>query len=444
VWEQILGPKPQPEKDSGGDILTLDAFRHNPDTPSFKPDYAIPAYDPKQVDPAKRHLFQEPSRDQQCSAATWQKVSNLGRPYEVHEEDRSSANLGKAAPLRYLAAKTSAPFFAAAMADASMKLSFPEEEVEDQELGLASRTTPRDPPRPYIPVLKSLQTNVRLLQTSLNVPRHRWHAANFPAPPEAEREFFQPAEVPKTCWQQMREDAYSWCQPEKAPPAGVEGATSAPKASSSKAHKVFPWNEARDTELHDLEALARDGLRMANASMIAFAHLLNGSLDPSKKMAADALRHSFYTINDLVYVQANQFARVAHKIALLRKLNVARSLNVADQGRLMKTKISSDLFGGQWPDIQAREAEARKKRAETKAHKEKERKVQQAASKSQPFRGNKNQEDRGQPRYSQQGQQQRPQQQKYAPSKQDTRQDKDKRDKKGGGQRRGRGRGGRK
>ena len=85
----------------------------------------------------------------------------------------------------------------------------------------------------------------------------------------------------------MRDDAYSWCQPEKAPPAGVEGAASTVHGSS-KPHKVFPWIEAPDTELEELEALTRDGLHLANATMIAFAHLLNGSLDPARAMSQAA------------------------------------------------------------------------------------------------------------------------------------------------------------
>ena len=128
----------------------------------------------------------------------------------------------------------------------------------------------------------------------------------------------------------MRDNAYSWCQPEKAPPAGVEGA--APTAhGSSKLHKVFPWNEACDTELHELEVLARDGLRLANATMIAFAHLLNGSLDPVRAMSQAAQRHTFFTVSDLVHTQASQFAWISQWIALQRKLNVVRSLNFSDR-----------------------------------------------------------------------------------------------------------------
>ena len=176
--------------------------------------------------------------------------------------------------------------------------------------------------------------------------------------------------MPKTCWQQLRDDTYSWYQPEKAPPAGVEGA--APTAhGSSKPHKVYSWNEARDTELHELEALARDGLRLANATMIAFAHLLNGSLDHARAMSQAAHRQTFFTVNDLVDTPANQFARISHRIALQRKLNVVRSLNISDRNRLMNTRITSDIFGGEWPAIQAQEAELRKGKAEKEAEKEK-------------------------------------------------------------------------
>ncbi len=102
---------------------------------------------------------------------------------------------------------------------------------------------------------------------------------------------------------------------------------------------IFLWNEARDTELYELEVLARDGLQMANATMVAFAHVLNGAPDPSKQMTQQAMQHSFFTVKDLVHVQAGQFARLAHRVTLQRKLNVVRFLNVQDQQQLMKTKI---------------------------------------------------------------------------------------------------------
>ena len=184
-------------------------------------------------------------------------------------------------------------------------------------------------------------------------------------------------------------------------PAGVEG-TASTAHGSSKPHKVFPWNEARDTELHELEALARDGLRLANATMITFAHLLNGSLDPARAMLQVAQRHTFFTVKDLVHTQASQFARISYRIALQRKLNVVRSLNISDRNRLMNTRITSDIFGGEWPAIQAQEAELRKKKAEKEAEKEKKQRAQQAAAnKNQSFLG-KQQEDKNQRKDSRQ------------------------------------------
>ena len=428
-----MGPAPKESAPPPAE-LSLENYRDYPDTPGLRPDYSQPLYDTQERDAAKRNLFQEESgghRPRRPSSEVWHKVTKLGIPYEVHEEDRLAA--AKSNTSRYLSAKTSAPFFAAAMVDANMELSFPPEEEEDQELGMASRTTPKTTPRPYIPVLKSLQTNVRQLQSSLNVPRHKWHADNFPAPPEVEKEFFQPAEVPKSCWQQMRDDAFSWCHPQKDPPAGVEGADSS-KPGPSKPHKVSPWNESRDTELFKLEALSRDGLRLANASMVAFAHLLNGSLDPSKQMSEKARKHAFYTVNDLIHVQASQFARISHKIALLRKLNVARSLNISDQGSLMNTKISSDLFDGKWPEIQAKELEARKQRAD----KEKQRRAKQAGSKSQSFRQPRDQGDKTSHSKSQQPHQQQSFQ-KAPQRKQDGQKNKGRNDKKTGGPRKGAG-----
>ena len=185
----------------------------------------------------------------------------------------------------------------------------------------------------------------------------------------------------------MQDDAHSWCQPEKAPPTGVEGAasTSTHKFTSSKPHKIFPWDESRKTELHDLEGLARDGLRLANASIIAFAHLLNGILDPQRAMTDQVKRHSLLTKNDFVHVSAEQFAHIVQRITLHRKLNVIRSLNVADQRKLMSSPMTHDIFGGKWPELQAAELERRKKKAE----REKEKKAKQAAAAKQPFQNKK-------------------------------------------------------
>ena len=393
------------------------------------------------MDPAKRNLFQQKPSRPQFSEEIWRKVSSLGSPYELRQEDKASSGSTKSPPasLRYLVRRTAAPFFAAAIADNGLPLAFPPDDDQDKELGLANRAPPKEPPCPYIPLVSALRKTIEDLQSSRNVPRLPWHTTNFQAPPEVEKEFFSPAEVPRACWQQMKDDEYTWCRPEKAPPVGVEGAASGQsKPPAARPHKIFPWNEARDTELYELEALARDGLRMANATMVAFAHVLNGALDPSKQMTQQAMQHSFFTVNDLVHVQAGQFARLAHRVALQRKLNVVRSLNVQDQQQLMKTKISQDIFGGQWPTLQAKEKEARKARAEKEAEKEKARKARQAAARNQSFRDQpKEGSSRRGPDNS--SHQQRPQQQQKkqqsAPRKSSARTDRDRKGNKDGGRR---------
>ena len=165
IWESILGPEPTGAQEPEENLFTLDAFRNQPSTTSFKPDYSHKSYNLEQVDPAKRNLFQAPAQKPQLSSQTWRKVCNLGNPYELPTDEGASISSAKsrdwAASLLYLSSRASAPFFAAAIPDANMTLSFPEEEEQDQELGLACRASPKEAPRPYIPVLKSLQTNIR-------------------------------------------------------------------------------------------------------------------------------------------------------------------------------------------------------------------------------------------------------------------------------------------
>ena len=231
-WSQARGDPTQPPE-----LLTLEAFGNQPVTPNLKPDYNQPAYYTG-VDAAKRHLFGD-SHSKPVSLEIWKKVVDLGRPYHLKEEDKTAGQDRQGnQPLRYLSAKTSAPFFAAALHDANMPLTFPaEQDSADTEFGMANRAPEKLPPRPYVPVVvKTLETYIKKLRDTCNIPRLKWAANSFPAPPEADREFFQPTEVPKACWQQMQDDAYSWCQPERAPPAGVERAasTSTYKFTSSK------------------------------------------------------------------------------------------------------------------------------------------------------------------------------------------------------------------
>ncbi len=48
-----------------------------------------------------------------------------------------------------------------------------------------------------------------------------------------------------------------------------------------------------------LESLARDGMRLANASLLTFAHIMNGLLGKEESMTKNNLLRSLYTLHDL-------------------------------------------------------------------------------------------------------------------------------------------------
>ena len=161
--------------------------------------------------PTKQNLFQTKTSCPQFSKKIWRKVSSLGSPFELRQEEKSSSGSTKSPPasLRYVICRTAAPFLTAAIADNGLPLSFPPDDDQDKELGLANRAPPKEPPCPYIPLVSLLRKTIEDLQSSRNVPRLPWHTTNFQAPPEVESEFFSPAEVPHACWQQMKDGEYT-------------------------------------------------------------------------------------------------------------------------------------------------------------------------------------------------------------------------------------------
>ena len=119
----------------------------------------------------------------------------------------------------------------------------------------------------------------------------------------------------------------------------------------------------KGTELYDLEAMARDGLRLANTGLLTFSHLMNGLLDPAKQMPKASKIRSLYTLRDLQYVNADHFLRVTQHLAHLRKLNVVRALNLVDHKPFLASLIGPDLFGGMWDELHKKEVERRKEKA---------------------------------------------------------------------------------
>lgn len=376
-------------------------------SPSFKPSYAALPSDASRdrADAARRNLMDDlvqpaPARPQ-MDAATHSRVRQLGDPFALNpQDDTQQGSTEDEQPLKFLSPKVAAPFFAAAMIDAGMPLQFPEDKSSSsQELGWASKSREvKRSPRPFLPLLQYLQDFITGMQGNKSRGKDRvgWVARSFRAPPDMESKFLRPAEVPMACWQQMADDTFTWCVPDKTPPEGVEG--SGAGAKPQKPHKIFPWNQDRDKELRNLETLARDGLRLANASLITFAHLMNGLLDPARSLSEDAKRRSLFTLRDLEYVAAEHFARLAQRLAVLRKLNACRALNLLEPAKFMETPIGPDIFGGKWEELHAEEVKRRKERAQTAKEKQQAKRQPQssAVQKKQTYTGQKKQTYTGQ------------------------------------------------
>ena len=384
TWDRLLSRYPRGTESIRSERNDL------PTTPNLRPDYEHPVYSRSQTDPAKRQLdFQRERPQASLEAQTY--ARQYGTPYRIRTDPLAPPD--EKGKIKYLAAETVGPFMAAAIADNDLPLAFSSPPGRaSREMGVANREPPQERPRPYIPLIHAVEQNLKNLQEAGQVHRVPWHTRNFLATEETENQFLKPTRVPKACWQQMQEDAFSWCKPDKIPPVGVEGSEGKTKAFT-KPHKIYPWNEKRDSEMYEFEALARDGIRMANANAIALGHLMNGVMAPEHVMDNAAKRHTCFTLNDFAYTLIDQFARLAHKIALQRKRNVVESLNMTDTDTVMRSKITADMFDGQWPTFQAEETARRKVRKEKEKEDEEKQKRKRAADAQQrkPFRGRQDQ-----------------------------------------------------
>ena len=320
-------------------------------SPAFKPSYAKPQLGPECSAKRKLDMGGGDASGLPPTAMEKEKIRSLGDPYASNEVPETQSEMGQDPPLRFLSPEVSAPFFAAAMLDAGIRVHFPPDKgAEAGELGEAEKARVRKPIRPWISMTQSLQGYVReLQQAGRPPPRKTWIAKSFPASPEAAAEFFTLPLIPADCWRQMEADQNSWCRLDKAPPPGVEGG--APSTKPLQPHKVFKWNEPRDRELRELEQMARDGLRASNSSLLAFAHLINGRLDKKKAMQPEAEKRCLYTLRDLLHVLAEQYTRLAFRLAIHCKQNAIKALNLADKTGLSKMPITTDLFGGSGPRL---------------------------------------------------------------------------------------------
>ena len=401
TWDSLLGPREQSPPTSPPRRKHLEDLR-DPSSPAFKPSYSRRPPGPSRAeelpaDRAKRNLladFETRSEDKRTlDSATRSKLENLGEPYDL---DPPSNRSGSSDPnavereLTFLAPAVAAPFFGAVLWQRDLDLTFPEEaRLQDDKLGYAGNRTNRRPqqPRPLIPLVPYFAEFCdKLVDRNQPGPqRLDWVRKTFQAPKEHEEKFLTPPRVPAEAWSHMLTDEGTWTRPEKTAPSGVEGGSGT--AKTQKRRKVQPWNQARDKELSGLESLARDGMRLANASLLTFAHLMNGMLDESVDFSAEARLRTLYTLKDLQYCTGEHFCRLSSQLAHLRKLNAMAALNLADEQPFQDAKLGPDLFGGNFKDLHAADTALKKKRVEDeKLSKAQQRSTGPAKKSGQSFR----------------------------------------------------------
>ena len=373
---------------------------------------------------------------------TANKIRKLGDPFSLNLPGPAEGGADSSdRALTFLAPSVAAPFFAAVLIERDLPVSFPEEsKLSDDKLGLAGnrKNKPLQPPRPLVPLVPYFEEFCDTLVERNQPGPHRlnWVRKTFQAPKEHEERFFTPPRVPAEAWSHMQLDTGTWTNPEKSAPQGVEGGSGT--AAAAKRRRVPPWNQHRDAELSGLETLARDGMRLANASLLTFSHLMNGLLDEKSTMDPANRLRSLYTLKDLQYCTGEHFCRLASQLAHLRKLNAMAALNLADDKPFRDAKLGPDLFGGKFKALHDSDVAIKKERIEQ----DKLRKAQQKASAPPPQdKGNQSfrrKADRKDSSKSQPTQSSRPK-----PKSDDNRRDSG-RDRRGGGKKHGGGhRGGR-
>lgn len=323
------------------------------------------------MDAARKHLLADLSTPRRNIAALSSpekdRIRRLGDPFSLSPpEHLETSHLPRnQQPLRFLSPPVAAPFMTAVMLERGIPVEWPmEQDTGSDELGEAGFRRNRDSPRPYVPLL----THFRHFCTKLTdgvqpgPKRVAWVEKTFPANPETEKSFFRPAPVPEEAWVHMQADAGTWARPDQAPPAGVEGGSGS-ASSKAKPHKVAPWDQKRDAELSGLETLARDGMRLANASLMTFAHLMNGLVTPDGAMTKENLYRALYTLRDLQHCTGEHFCRIAHQLAFLRKANAVNALNLLNPKPFLEVPIGPDLFGGKFKEMHDKEVADRDKRA---------------------------------------------------------------------------------
>ncbi len=367
------------------------------------------------------------------------RIRQLGDPWSLAAEEPKSDPAVPASqkPLRYLNASVAAPFFTAMMVERGIPIQWPEaKDPAKDELGKAAhRSNISEAPRPFIPLLSHFRDFCDELKkrNQPGVKRLAWVERTFKAPTDVEQSYFKPAEVPSEAWTHMQYDSGTWTDPDQAPPAGVAGGSGTTKKERPK--RVLPWNQKRDGELSGLETLARDGMRLANAALLTFAHLMNGLLDPDQEFSAANRERTLYTLRDLQFCTGEHFCRLSYQLAHLRKINAVNALNLTNPGPFLDTPIGPDLFGGLFKKLHEEDV-AKKKAKAAQARLKQKRKGSLPATQSQaPSDRKTSQPSRDQ--YSDRGQDRKRSGPRHQPSKSGHSSDRQHNTSGGGGKRHG-------
>ena len=311
----------------------------------------------------------------------------LFRPPHMRSVEPSPPPPSGEAP-RVLSATVSRPFWEKVLSDAGLPVEFLPVQQPHTSLGVAERFKYRQQPVqvPALPLAPSTREVINGLHVSGKVGRAPWVPRVLPCR-EEDKDVFETPLCPEACFDQMEEDKSSRCFPLRPTPKGVE--SSGPPRASRVPFQVGAWNRGRDDELRKLESLARDGIRVANAQLLAFAHLANSLISPDRALSSEERGLTVEVMRDLSHTTSDHFVKIVEQSVVARRLNATQALNFADRTPLLSAPLGSDLFGGLWPSEAEKNVELRKRKAE-----QVKRKAKGSASKKSKGRGAKK------PRYS--------------------------------------------
>ena len=170
---------------------------------------------------------------------------------------------------RVLSPAVARPLWIRILTDAGLPVEVEPVPEQSSALGFAERFVQQPPATiPYIPLAQSTEVFISETHKSARVGRLPWIPRCIPARDEDLQSFTTPL-CPEACFQRMEEDRNSQCTPLHPIPTGVE--STGPSRKTIPPFRVSAWNRARDEELPKLESLARDGLRVSNAQLMAFS-----------------------------------------------------------------------------------------------------------------------------------------------------------------------------